>query len=97
MKRVLLVGINWALMVGLVRNRARTLSIKLQCRNQILVLQRVVSMASAFVEFSQLEKGLPVNPSPADRGLVQQPTTSTGSTTLADVSISSASARRKSS
>lgn len=53
-------------------------------------------MASEFVE-SQLEKGLPVNPSPADRGFVQQPSTSAESTTLPDVSISSASARRKSS
>ena len=53
-------------------------------------------MASEFDE-SQLEKGLPLDPSPANRGFEQQPTTSTGSTTLADASILSASARRKSS
>lgn len=63
---------------------------------KLLTLQRVVPMASAFVN-SQLEKGLPVNPSPADGVLVQQPTASTELTTLVDVSISSASARRESS
>lgn len=53
-------------------------------------------MASEFVD-SQLEKGLPLNTSPVERGFIQQPTASTGSTTLADVSASSAGARRKSS
>ena len=53
-------------------------------------------MASEFVD-SQLEKGLPLNTLPADHGLIQQPTASTESTTLGDVSTSSAGARRKSS
>lgn len=53
-------------------------------------------MASEFVD-SQLEKGLPLNTSPGDRGFIQQPTASTESTTLVDISTSSAGARRKSS
>ena len=53
-------------------------------------------MASEFVD-SQLEKGLPLNTSPADHGFIQQPTASTESTTLVDVSTPSAGARRKSS